>query len=73
MTAWTSTAQSITLYAGEFSSPSSSKGELLCAEFSVVHPLPLENTVSLGSLLSEFESDPEMAAMMAQERRKLEV
>lgn len=71
MTTLTATAQSASLPTGEHSSPASSKGQLLRAEFSVVRPLPIENTVSLDSLLSEFESDPEMAALMTQERRNL--
>jgi ribosome-binding protein aMBF1 (putative translation factor) len=40
-------------------------------EFSVATRLPLPNTVSLGSLISKFESKPDMAARMALARQKL--
>jgi ribosome-binding protein aMBF1 (putative translation factor) len=41
------------------------------AEFSAARPLPVANSVSLESLISEFESDPEMASELEQARRNL--
>lgn len=71
MTTLTATSQNVSLPTGETSSPTSSAGLLFRAEFSASRPLPLENTVSLSSLLSELEADPEMAALMEHERKNL--
>ena len=53
------------------SSSTSSSGQVIHAEFSTARPLPLPNTVSLESLISEFEADKEMAAAMQDARRTL--
>ena len=42
-------------------------------EFGAPRPVSLANTVSLESLLAEFESDPAMSEEMAQARRQLAV
>ena len=51
-------------------SPATS-GHVIFKEFSIPRPLPLQNTVSLDSMISEFENDGEMAQHMAQARRRL--
>lgn len=56
---------------GDPSSPTSSASQVIHAEFSAARPLSIPNTVSLESLISGFESDPEMAAAMQQARRNL--
>lgn len=56
---------------GEPSNPTSSRGQLYVAEFSAARPLPLPNTVSLDSVIAEFEADPEMAEQMQSARRDL--
>lgn len=56
---------------GDLSSPTSSDGQVIHAEFSAARPLPLPNTVSLESLIAEFESDPEAAVAMQESRRGL--
>ena len=40
-------------------------------EFCATRPIPLANSVRLESLLSEFESEPEMLVEMSQARRQL--
>lgn len=72
----TSTAISLKefLPTGTPSSPTSSPGAVVVyQEFSVARSLPLPNTTSLGALINKFESDPAMAARMAQARQKLAV
>lgn len=71
MTTLTANSQKESPPIGEVSSPASSRGKLFFAEFSAARPLPLPNTVSLDSLLSEFEAEPAMAAQMQQARRNL--
>lgn len=50
---------------------SASTGLVLYREFSIPRPLPLPNTISLDSLLGEFESDAEMARHMAKARQDI--
>ena len=56
---------------GAPSSPSAPAGLVLYREFSIPGPLPLPNTLSLDSLLGEFESDSEMAEHMVKARRDM--
>ena len=57
---------------GAPSSPSaSSPAPVLYREFSAPRPLPLPNTVSLESLIEEFEADHEMVDRMAEARRQM--
>lgn len=70
----TSTAKSLEefLPTGTVSSPTASPTPVVVYhEFSVATRLPLPNTVSLGSLISKFESKTDMAARMALARQKL--
>ena len=52
-------------------SPTSSVGQVIHAEFSAARPLPIPNSVSLESLILEFESDAETAVELEQARRNL--
>lgn len=48
-----------------------SPAPVIYREFSTPRPLPLANTVTLDSLLAEFEADPEMSVGMEAARREL--
>ncbi len=68
----TATAAAESLLIGEFSSPTTdSVAPIICLEFSAAPPASLANTTSLTSLLSEYESDPEMARHLADARRNI--
>lgn len=71
MTTSTATLLKGSLTTGDPSSPTSSAGQVIHAEFSAARPFPIPNTVSLESVISDFESDLEMAAAMQQARREL--
>jgi ribosome-binding protein aMBF1 (putative translation factor) len=44
---------------------------VIFGQFNAPRPLPLQDTVSLSSLISEMDNDVEMAQHMAQARREL--
>lgn len=71
MTTSTATSPDGSCATGNLSSPTSSAGHVIHAEFSAARPLPVSHTVSLESLISEFESDPEMDLAMQNARRDL--
>lgn len=52
-------------------SPASAPARVIFAQFNASQPAPLPNTVSLDSLLSEFEADQGMAIHMAEARQEL--
>lgn len=54
-----------------YESTTSSSAVVIFREFETARPLPLPNSVSLDSLIDEFEADQEMARHMADARRKL--
>lgn len=54
------------------SSPAASgTAEIICREFSPARPIPLAHTVSLESLMQEFEGDITMAGHLSEARRNL--
>src|SRR3990172_5617523 len=69
MTTSTATSPVESLPIGAPSSPSAAP--VLYREFSTSRPLPLPHTISLDSLVSEFESDSEMAKHMVKARRDI--
>lgn len=71
MTTSLATSRKESLPIGTPSSPTASPGAVVYQEFHVARPLPLPNTVSLASLINEFESEPGGAAGMAQARQNL--
>ena len=71
MTTSTATSPIESLPIGAPSSPSASAAPVLYREFSTSRPLPLLHTISLDSLVSEFESDSEMAEHMVKARRDM--
>lgn len=72
MTTSTPISPAESLPIGTPSSPkSASVGQVLYREFSLPRQLPLPNTISLDSLLSEFESDAEMAQHMVKARQDM--
>lgn len=71
MTTSTATSPAEFLPIGAPSSPSASAAPVLYREFSTSRPLPLPHTISLDSLVSEFESDSEMAKHMVKARRDI--
>lgn len=71
MTTSTATSPAESLPIGAPSSPSAPAGLVLYREFGAPRPLPLQNTISLDSLLGEFESDAGMAQHMAKARQDM--
>lgn len=59
------------LQIGEPSSPSSSLDVVVYREFGAARALPLPNTVSLESVLAEFEADNDMAERLRHARREM--
>lgn len=51
--------------------PASARQQVIYLNVSVQRPLPLPNTISLGSLLEEFEADEGMAQHMSDARQEL--
>lgn len=51
--------------------PASARQRVIYLDVSVQRPLPLPNTVSLNSLLEEFEADEAMAQHMSDARQEL--
>ena len=57
---------------GSPSAPETSwNSQVIYREFGASRPLPLANSVSLASVITEFESDPEMAQQIASARKTL--
>lgn len=69
MTTSTARSPSASWPLGVPSSPQSSPAVVITHEFSVARPLPLPHTVSLDSLLEEFEQDDHMRAELAEARK----
>lgn len=70
----TATSQSESLLIGTPSSPAAASiSEVVFQEFGTSRPLPLPNTRSLASLVTEFEADPEMAQHLTEARQNLAV
>lgn len=68
----TATSQYESLLIGAPSSPAATPtAEIVYREFGAARALPLPNTTSLASLLSEFEAEPDMSAHLAYARRNL--
>lgn len=72
MTTLPATSRKESLPIGARSEPETgSLAPVVYREFSPPGPIPLTNTVGLNSLLAEFESDEEMASMLARSRKDL--
>lgn len=66
----TSPAESLPIGSTSIREASSSAQVIVC-DFNAPRPLPLANTVSVESLVAEFESESEMKEQLAQARRSL--
>lgn len=64
-------AESLTTGAVSSVTPASAPGQIYYAEFNAARPEPLPNAISLDSLLSEFESDGQMAGHLENARKEL--
>lgn len=71
MTTSRATSPGASLLIGAPSSPGTNEAEVIQWAFHAPRPLPLPNTISLESLVDEFESDPAMALQMAEARQNL--
>lgn len=56
---------------GNLSNPTSSRGQVIQAEFTSTKALPIPNTISLESVIAQFESDREFAQAMSESRKEL--